>query len=216
MQVAGLPIHFHILLWLFGILRWVTSPAACKWPPRHWGYREGDLYMKDNYRQLLSQTTYVSLIGLYSSSELLLSALRSWRIQVHALCFCSSPEKQQQHTGDDTWGRRECPGLVLLFLSPLASLLWHTFFFKILKERIQQGAPREDCVRGQRREAVSQQDPLPALPVPFPVSKRKKQRGRECNTRLAGPLVTQTAPSCWSGVYSALEDAVWLGDRCRA
>ena len=136
---------------------------------------------------------------------------------MHALCSCPSPEeKQQQHAGDDTWGRRECPGLVLLFLSPLAPLLRHTFFSKILKERIQQGAPREDCVRGQRREAVSQQDPLPAPPVPFPVSKRKKQRGRQCNTRLVGPLVTQTAPSCWSGVHSALEDAVWLGDRCRA
>ena len=79
--------------------------------------------MEGNYRQFLSQATYVSLIGFYSSSELLLSAPRSWRIRVHALGPCLSPEeKQQQQAGDDTRGRRECPGLVQLFLSPLASL----------------------------------------------------------------------------------------------
>lgn len=78
--------------------------------------------MEGNYRQILSQAAYVSLIGFHSSSELLLSAPRSWRIRVHALGSCPSPEKQQQQAGDDTRGRRERPGLVQLFLSPLASL----------------------------------------------------------------------------------------------
>ena len=39
---------------------------------------------------------------------------------------------------------------------------------------------------------------------------------REYTTRLAGPPVTQAAPLCQLGVPSALEDAAWLGDGCRA